>query len=153
MLHALPTSWLSSHFRLESDGRDIGRLALAAIRERATFTVKDVEFSFYRESMAGDFVLDFQGSVLARAQKTSVLKRQFTLTFEDQSYTLSASSAFGRAFVLSEGEAEVGRVRPLKMFSNKAEIDLPDAVPLPVQVFCFWLVVVLWKRAEAAASG
>lgn len=153
VLHALPDSWFSSTFQITRDGEEVGQLVPASLRERASFTVKDVAFAFYREGLvSGDFLLDFQGSVISRAQKTSVLKRRFTLAFDDQSYTLGASSAFRRAFVLSEDEVEVGRIRPLKMFSNKAEIDLPDAAPLPVQVFCFWLVLILWKRAEAAAS-
>lgn len=152
MLRALPASRSSSAFRLVQDDREVGRLTPAALRERATFAVKDVAFAFYREGMRGDFVLEFEGSALARAQKPSVFTRRFMLEFEGRSYTLAAASAWKRAFVLREGDAEVGRVRPLSAFHNKTEIDLPDALPLPVQAFVFWLVLILWERA-AAASG
>lgn len=153
VLHALPTSWFKPAFRLVRDEREVGHLAMSSFRERATFTVKDVEFAFYRESMAGDFVLEFQGSVLARAQKASAFRQRFTLAFEGQSYTLAPVTWFGRTFVLREGGEEVGHVRPLSAFSHKTDLDLPDALPLPLRVFCFWLVLILWKRAAAAASG
>ncbi len=152
MLHALPTSWFKPAFRLLRDDREVGLLTLSSFRERATFSVKDVEFAFQREGMMGDFVLEFQGSVLARAQKPSAFKQRFVLTFEGRSYALAAASWFGRPFVLREEDAEVGHIRPLSVFSNKSDLDLPDALPLPVQAFCFWLVLLLWKRAAAAAS-
>ena len=154
MLHALPVSWFSSDFQITRDGEEVGRLAPANLRERATFTVKDVEFAFYREGLvSGDFLLDFQDSPIAVAQKPSAFKQRFTLSFQEQHYTLESTSVMGRDFVLREGEAEVGRIRPINWFSRKAELDLPNAVPLPIQVFCFWLVLILWKRAAAAASG
>ena len=153
MLHALPTSWFKPAFRLLRDDKEVGLLTLSSFREQATFAVKDVEFAFSREGMMGDFVLEFQGSVLARAEKPSAFKQRFTLTFEGRSYTLNPASWFGRTFVLHEGDAEVGHVRPLSAFNYKADLDLPDVLPLPVQAFCFWLVVLLWKRAAAAASG
>ncbi len=152
MLYALPTSWFKPAFRLVRDGREVGHLTVSSFRERATFAVKDVEFTFYREGMTGDFVLEFQESVLARAQKPSAFKQRFTLAFEGQSYALAPASWYGRTFVLREGDEEAGRVRPLSAFSNKTDLDLPDALPLPVQVFCFWLVLILWKRAAAAAT-
>ena len=31
--------------------------------------------------------------------------------------------------------------------------DLPGEIPVPMQVFLFWLVVILWRREVAAGSG
>lgn len=154
MLHALPTSWFSSSFQITRDGEEVGHLVLTRLRETATFTVNDVEFKFYREGLvSGDFVLDFQGSAIAVAQKPSAFRQRFTVSFKEHDYVLAAASAMGRAFVLRAGEEEVGHIRPFNMLSRKAEVDLPDEVPLPVQAFCLWLVLVLWQRAAAAASG
>ena len=32
-------------------------------------------------------------------------------------------------------------------------IDLPPDIPLPAQLFLFWLVLVLWRRAAAAEAA
>lgn len=153
MLRALPAAWYSSAFRLvQADGREVGLLKSALWGERATFTVKDVTFELYRERLLGDFVVTFEGVVLARAQKPSAFDRRFTLSFEEQSYTLEAASAFKRAFVLRDADGvEGGGIRPLNAFTRRAEIDVPEALPLPVQAFCFWLVLVLWNRSAAAS--
>lgn len=153
MLRALPVSWFSSKFRLVSGDREVGILKPKHLGGRAVFAVKDVEFAFYRENLMGDFVLEFQGSVLTRAQKPSAFDRRFTFSFEGQFCALEAASAFKRAFVLREDGAETGSIRPLSAFTRGAEITLPEALPLPVQAFCFWLVLILWNRSAAAASG
>lgn len=155
MLHAAPTAWYSSTFRLSDDEREVGQLKLATLRERATFSVKDVTFSLYREGVVGDFVLDFQEAILARADKPSVLSDSFVLEVDGQAFVLEKASAFKRAFVLRAGDTGevVGRIAPTRWFTRATEIDLPEALPLPVQVFCFWLVLLMWNRAAAAASG
>lgn len=162
MLRAAPTAWYSSNFRLFQNDTEVGLLKLARLKERASFAVKEVEFEMYREGLIGDFVLSFQGNILARADKTSVLTRTFEITVEEQRYVLEAESSMQRAFQLRAAEAGedgetdgnnmLGRIAPEGVFTRRATIDLPDGVPLPVQAFCFWLVLVMWNRAAAAAS-
>jgi hypothetical protein len=164
MLRAVPTAWYSSTFRLLRDDAEVGRLKLAAMKEAATFSVKDVAFEMYREGFAGDFVLAFHGNPIARADKPSVLDRRFVLTVETRRYVLESESAFRRAFRLRSGDGTgeedggdtsdvLGRIAPEGMLTRCTTVDLPDDLPLPVQAFCLWLVLVLWNRAAAAASG
>jgi len=155
MLDAAPLAWYSSKFKLLRDDREVGVLEPAALSERATFTVKDVTFEFYREGLMGDFVLEFEGAALTRADKPSALTRRFVVRVEDQRYVLEAESTFKRAFLFrNEGdEAVLGRIAPKGVLSRRVTTDLPEELPLPVQAFCFWLVLVLWKRADGAAAS
>lgn len=155
MIDAVPAAWFSSKFKLVRDGREVGLLEPAALSERATFAVKDVAFEFYREGLVGDFVLAFEDAALARADKPSALTRRFVVIVEDRRYVLEAESALQRAFVFrNEGDEAVrGRIAPKGALTRKATIDLPDDLPLPVQAFCFWLVLVLWNRAAGAAAS
>jgi hypothetical protein len=155
MIDAAPLAWYSSKFKLFRDGREVGLLKPGLLTERATFEVKDVTFEFYREGWVSDFVLEFEGATLARADKPSALTRRFVLTIEGQCYVLEAESAWRRAFRLrAEHDEEVlGRIAPKSPFTRRATLDLPEDLPLPVQAFCFWLVVVLWNRAAAATAG
>jgi hypothetical protein len=153
MLRAAPLAWYSSSFRLLRDGHEAGVLKLAHVSERATFAVEDIRFEFYRESLLGDFVLEFEGAVLARADKPSAFDRRFVLAVEERRYVLESESAFRRAFRLraDDGDEPLGRIAPEGLLTRISEIDLPKALPLPVQAFCFWLVLVLWNRAAAAS--
>jgi hypothetical protein len=155
MLDATPHAWYSTKFKLFRDGHEVGLLKPGLLTERATFAVKDVTFECYREGWVGDFVLEFEGAALARADKPSALTRRFVLRVEDQRYVLEAESAWRRAFRLrvEHDEEVLGRIAPKGLLTRRATIDLPEELPLPVQAFCFWLVLVLWNRAAAAASS
>ncbi len=153
MLRATPVAWYSSTFSISDGGREVGRLRLARLRERAAFAVNDVPFALYRDGPAGDFVLDFHEAVLARADKPSAFSDSFHVEVDGATFRLEKDSSFKRAFVLrarDTGEV-VGRIAPTRWFTRTTEISLPDALPLPVQVFCLWLVLLMWNRAAASA--
>ena len=59
---------------------------------------------------------------------------------------------WSRTFVLSEKTARLGSVYPEHALTRKAVIDLPEEISLAGRIFMFWLVLILWKRAEAAAA-
>ncbi|MDX1531259.1 MAG: hypothetical protein R3362_07015 [Rhodothermales bacterium] len=150
MIRAVPTSWFTWNFRLLQDDREVGRLRQSSWRERARFLVEDVRFELYREGLLGDFVLRFGESVLVRARKPSVLHRRFEFVFEGQAYTLEPASALSRVFVLRTATVEVGGVEPEGWVTRKAVVDLPKTLPLPVQAFAFWLVMLTWRRSAGA---
>ena len=70
-----------------------------------------------------------------------------------RAFTLKATSTFGRAFVLTEGDHAVGSVAPQGFFGRKAKADLPDDLTLEIRAFLIWLVVVMWKRQAKAARA
>lgn len=146
MLQARPTSCLSWNYRLLQDGRTIGLIDQSTWRERATCTIGGVRFELYREGTVGDFILEFEGAVLARAQKPRFLTRQFVVAFEGRTYELKAVSAWTREFVLRVEDVVVGRIEAESLFNRHARLRLPESLPLPVQVFVFWLVVLMWRR-------
>jgi hypothetical protein len=44
---------------------------------------------------------------------------------------------------------------PNHLFTRACTLEFPDDLPVPVQVFLFWLVALMWRRAasDAAAGG
>jgi hypothetical protein len=48
---------------------------------------------------------------------------------------------------------QVGRISPVSWFGWQAAIDLPSDIPPPAQLVLFWLVLVLWRRADRSASA
>ncbi len=101
------------------------------------------------------FILELNGTQLARAEKPSALRRSFTIQHEGKTYILKAESAFGRTFLLLDNDRrQIGSITPAGMFTRKATVDLPDEMPLPIKVFLVWLTVILWKRdSEAVATA
>jgi hypothetical protein len=48
---------------------------------------------------------------------------------------------------------QLGLIEPQGLLTRKAAISLPDTIPLPIQIFVIWLVLVSWKRESDAGSA
>jgi hypothetical protein len=53
---------------------------------------------------------------------------------------------------LFDGDKQIGSVYPAGHFTRRSMIDLPGDWPLATRIFVFWLVFVMWRRQQAAAS-
>jgi hypothetical protein len=75
--------------------------------------------------IAGTFVLQSGGRVLARAQKVSAFVRAFDIDLAGRPLELKPASVWKREFGLFENGVQVGRVGPARWFGRRAVIDLP----------------------------
>jgi hypothetical protein len=153
-LALVPRSWFSWDFQVIQDGSPIAAIDIASWREKGVLAVGGASYKVYREGlMSGQFILEFNGTQLASAEKPRALHRSFTVQHEGRVYTLKAASALKRTFLMLEGDRQIGSITPAGMFTRKATVDLPDELPLPIRVFLLWLTVILWKRDSEAAGA
>jgi len=95
-----------------------------------------VSFSLYR----GD-------DVVVVKKTTSLLANAQQIEHDGRTWLMRPARYFGKTFnVLSDGDAVVGTVAPARFFFPLSDItvDLPDDVPIVVQVFMLWLAVRSW---------
>ena len=152
MLQAKPVGIFTPDFRIEAEGREISYLDLACWREAGEIQVRDKPYRLFREGlMSGDFVLESEGSPVARATKPSAFRSLFELEVNSRDYTLARASFFTRTFIVLEGASKVGRIRPAGFLSRRALIELPAQWSEAVQIFVFWLVLVIWNRDESSS--
>ena len=153
MLEATPKHIFSNDFVVRSP---LGSttLDISSWRERARFELGGVPHQLYREGMmSGAFVLERAGVVIARAMKPSAFRSTFEIEFSGQRYTLRKLSAFSRGFGVFAGDRQVGSVAPAGLFTRRTIADLPSEWPDAVELFVFWLVIVMWNRQQAAAAS
>jgi hypothetical protein len=152
MLDAAPHSAFSWGFTVSRNGTRVAEIGMAWFRERADVRIGDERYTVSRESvLKGTFALRGAGRVMARARKVRAWTQTVEVDAGGRVFELRPLRAWKRPFGLFEGGAPVGRVAPTGWLTRRAVIDLPGDLPLPVQVFLFWLVVVLWRRGAAAA--
>ena len=102
----------------------------------------------------GQWTLELDGQVVASAQKLSAFKRSFILDTNRGKVSLMAESAFRRRFIVGGASGLIATISPRNLFTRKAQIEVLDEdLEFPVVVFCFWLVVLCWRRQQSAASG
>ncbi|HEV7633345.1 MAG TPA: hypothetical protein VGO41_10185 [Steroidobacteraceae bacterium] len=120
---------------------DKGELRL----EGATYSARRDKSSYFLESAAGE--------LLARAERPRRWFRELVIEHSGHQYTLRAKSALRRQFLLLEGSTQIGSLTPEGLFTRKAAVDLPATIPLFLQVFTMWLVMMLWKHDDAAIGA
>lgn len=88
---------------------------------------------------------------LMQAVKNSAFSRSFTIRYGRDEYHLAAESAFGRTMNL-DGPNGRAVIAPKHAFTRRATItgSLP---PFEVSALTFWLVGLLWRRAQNASSS
>jgi hypothetical protein len=145
--------WYSWDFDVTEGERHVAHLDVSAWGEKGILTIDGVDHRVYREGVgSGEFLLERDGVVLARATKPSAFRSAFEVRHEGRTYELAKESVWQRRFVLRSGNAEIGSLAPRRVLGREAIATLPESWPLSLKVFVIWLVVILWKRAAAAAS-
>ena len=154
MLEAIPAGIFSNRFRLEQENQLLGEFDPSIWREKALLELEDGTYQLYRERhFSGDFVLEHDGKIAARATKPSAFRGIFELELSNRQLVLRKPSVWSRSFVVLDGEKEIGRIRRLGVFGRRTNIDLPGEWPVSARVFVFWLAFLIWKREQAAAAS
>jgi hypothetical protein len=152
ILEAIPKSIFSYNFHLQQENRPLGEVESSIWREKARLELQDGTYLLYRERyFSGDFVLERNGTIVARASKPSALYNTFELELPDRRLVLRKLSVWSRSFGVFDGEKQIGSIYPLGAFTRRTNIDLPGDWPLPIRGFLFWLVLIIWKRQQAAS--
>ena len=97
--------------------------------------------------------VEVDGKEIARAVKPSFWKSRFDVSFGSVTCVLEKPSLFRSAFELRIEQSTIGRVERKSIWQSIAQANLPDDWPNPLKVFILWLVIIIWKREAAAASG
>jgi hypothetical protein len=154
MIEAIPKRLLSNDFVLRSSDEAPVLLDVSGWRERAEFELNGNPYRLYREGLAsGAFVLEQDGSVVARAYKESAFRDRFEIELEGVTYTLRKLSVLSRRFGVFLDDQQLGLIAPVGIFSRRTRIQLPAHWPVALQVYLFWLALVIWNREAAAAAS
>ena len=154
MLTAKPHSCFSWCFYiLDKNQNCIADISQKWFRERGEFYVGSECFSVGRDSFFnGTFSLRLNDSILVTARKTNVFTRTFDIQMGNDSYHLAAAHPFTRRFTLTQDGQPLGEICPLHPFTRQAKISISEEIPVAIRIFLFWLVLILWRRANNNAS-
>ena len=154
MLRAVPKNWFSWKFEIFDGEVCVANLDLAWFREEVEFAIQGRTFEIGREGvMSSVFLLREDGRTIASATKTNSFKETFDVVFDQTGYILQRNMRGYRKFELADGSQVVGSIHPVHCIGRKAIVELPEYLPLEVQVFIAWLVIMLWKRGSSRSRS
>ena len=146
MLRAVPKNWFSWKFEIFDGKVCVANLDIAWFREEVVFAIQGRTFEIGREGvMSSVFLLREDGRTIASATKPSAFCRSFEVVFDQTGYKLEAVAPFARRFVLRKDFRVVGSIHPARRWlTRKTIVELPECLPLEVQVFIAGLVLCRW---------
>lgn len=154
MLRAIPKNLFAQKYEIFKGDERVAAVDLAWLREAGTVEIAGTHYTIGRTGLiSGSFFLKKYEDTIVSAVKSSAFSRSFVIGIGGNSYTLGAASVFSRRFVLRKGPSDVGEIRPAHWFTRKVVAELPIDIPLEIQVFLIWLVIILWRRQERSAAG
>ena len=87
MLRAVPRNVFSWDFSIQANGAAVAEIDQSWFRERGEFVLDGRRFTVYRESwMGGDFILESDTGVIARAVKPNAFLRMFEVEHEGRTF-------------------------------------------------------------------
>ncbi len=137
---------------VDGAGRVVGALAGSAWREGGRITAGGQEYEFRKSG--GRFTLVGPGGAeLAAAGRTSWWTGSWRITAGGRTYDLVKPSLWRSAYELTEGGRYIGTLDRRGFFRTRAEVTLPAEQPPAVLVFLVGVVMVQWRRDQAAAAS
>jgi len=149
MLRASRYGVFKRRYEIGEDGRPVIELA-GQRREGCEFTLDGERLRVERER-GRRFVLTGPRGQHATADRES--GRRWAITTSAGRLELTRPSLWRSAWELRRGDVSLGRIEHDGAFKRTSHADLAADVPLQVRVFAFYVVLILWERANAAAAA
>jgi hypothetical protein len=137
------TSWNYSVFRndilvAEVDFNDPEETGAIRIDDKAYSIANDKSWR------AGERKLYAGASLLASSLKPSMAVRRFVIEAPELTFELKRTGLFAKKYLISRDQHPLGEIARLDWSSYNTRIEIADIVPPHLQLFSFWLVVMLW---------
>lgn len=148
MLKVIPKAWSYTFSVMDGTEPVAQAVDLSWWSDKGELRIRDDIYTARREKSS--YVLESAAGEVARAERKRKWYREFVIEHSGHRYTLRPMAAFRRPFMLLEGSTQVGSISPEGLFTRKAAVELPQALPLFLKVFVIWLAMTLWKHDESA---
>jgi hypothetical protein len=137
-------------YDISDDGRPVATLA-GGRRESHTFELDGESFQVIRKGYKGFSFTGTQTGEVARAERDN--GRTWTIHSMYGPLELVRTSMWKETWELRRSGEPAGTLGKDGTFKRTATADLPDDLPLPLRLFIFCVVEILWERSRQSASS
>lgn len=148
MLTCLPQSLCSWDYRIRGAAAGDGTATFNWLSEQGAISLGGVALRVVKQGwLSGKWTLESEAGTYAVAVKPSALFRAFDLEAGERLFKVAAASPLARTFEIKADGQKLGTIRPAHPFTRRAFVECDESVSELVQLFAFWLTVLMWKRA------
>ena len=148
MLLCTPRSVFSKQYRVHNGQGGRGEVEYRIATEQGSISWGGETYEVRKHGPgSGYWTLERGDDILADAQKSSVVRRRILVETSSIKLELHPQSSFRRAFDALEDGVVSGSIEPAHPFTRRATLDFRPGVPERIQLFCFWLAALMWRRS------
>ncbi len=152
MIRAVARRELGWNFDFVSGGTTAAEIRTRMLRERGVLQCGGTEYVLARQGWwTPSYRLEHGGATDATAVQLNWFRRRWRICGARHEMELRCVSFWGREFGVFAGGPQVGRIARESWWKYHSVIELPEWVPLPMQAFIFWIVVLTWRRAAQSS--
>ncbi|RBY83118.1 hypothetical protein [Blastococcus sp. TF02A-26] len=137
------------------DGVVVAQLRTSGWKESAAAVVGEREWVFAKQKreLTGRWALDPESSARLRARQVSMWKGTWEADLEGVPVSVAKLSVWKGTHRFTSGDRVLGESGSTGGWSPRPTVRLPDSMPLEHQVFLLWLMLVIGRRNDSAATG
>ena len=120
--------------------------------DSGAITVGGEMLEIQRDGLTGPWQVRTGGKAVATIIKPSAFSRSFKISFGGVQYDLEARFMSSN-FDCYANSRRIGSLERYGLFSRKMIVNLPENLPLTFQAIAVWVVLLMWRRAAAAAAS
>jgi len=145
---ARPARPFSTTHTVQGGCGEVATLKVSPSSDAGELTLAHERYRIRHEGPGDELVLEGPEGVLARARTPSD-RRCFEIVYAGRRLTVEPVSILRHAYVVNEGVAQRGAIRRrTPAFVRGLEAELTSEVPLEVQLFIAWLMLVPANRRK-----
>ena len=121
--------------------------------ERGNIILEADSYKIEHAWLSGEWSLELAGEIIAVAIKPNLFTRLFQIDYDSQKLVLKAQSPFARSFAIEQNDTSIGTIEPIHLLTRRATVNCSANVPIPIQIFLFWLTVLMWRRDKSSQNA
>lgn len=137
------------------DGQEVARADRSWLRERAEVQVGTDLWLFRAEGIWGrpPLVAELDGVARMGARASGFLTTTWAVDAGAGSLEVAQAGMFSSRLLVVRGGARIGEIGRSGFFTNRPQMDLTEAVDVPVACFLLWLAFVEFNRRQSQAAA
>lgn len=149
MLTCIPQSNRNWDFRVQSTSAGLVELNFELLTENGQIQLGNDQYQIRKHGWtSGHWTLEANGECIADAHQRNPFFRTFEVVTAGKRLTVKAKSRASRCFEILESNSPLGTIRPMHPFTRRSVVDCSTSVPELIQLFCFWLAALMWRRGS-----
>jgi hypothetical protein len=153
MLECTPHSVFSWNYSVSGLALGTAQLTFESFSDQGFIAFGETRLRVRKEGWINPrWTLEHDGNAVAFAKKRGMFGRSFDLICREGALLLKPQTLITRGYDILLEDTVVGAIEPEHLLTRKARVECEVTVSEITQLFCFWLVAMVWRSTTDSSA-